>query len=74
MPDLVLNIILRAAILNQLGRKAESIILLKTLKEYPLNKSWIFKEYIHGFLLDQDLVDQLYKGFKFAKTPFLTVA
>jgi TolB-like protein len=74
MPDLGLNIILRVSILSQMGRKAEADILAKSLKDHPLNRAWISKDFIHRFLLDQDLVDQLYKGFKSSKIPFLTVA
>jgi adenylate cyclase len=74
MPDLGLNIILRVSILSQMGRKAEADILSKSLKDYPLNKTSVSKDYMQRFLLDQDLVDQLYKGFKSSKIPVLTVA
>jgi hypothetical protein len=74
MPDLGMNIILRGSILSQMGRKTEADALMKTLKEHPINKAWISKEFINRLLLDQDLVDQLHKGFKSSKIPFLTVA
>jgi len=74
IPDLGLNIILRIATLYHMNRKAEADILVKSLKSHPLNKTWISKEFLNRFLLDEDLVDQMYKGFKYAKIPFLTVA
>jgi TolB-like protein len=74
MPDLGLNIILRISILSFLGRKAEADILVKSLKEHPINKSWISKDFVQRFLLDHELVDQVYKGFKSSKIPLLTVA
>ncbi len=73
-PDLGLNIILRVAALFHMGRKSEADILAKSLKNHSLNKAWISKEFLNRFLLDEDLVDQIYKGFKFSKIPFLTVA
>jgi TolB-like protein len=74
MPELILNIILRICILSQMGRKAEAEILIKTFKEHPLNTTWLSWESMHGFLLDHDLVDQIYKGLKSVKIPLLTVA
>jgi TolB-like protein len=74
MPDLILNIILRISILSHVGRKEESDILMKTLMLHPFNKVRITKELIQGFLLDPELVDQLYKGLKSVKIPILTVA
>jgi len=69
-PDLGLNIILRVAALFHMGRKPEADILAKSLKNHSLNKAWISKEFLNRFLLDEDLVDQIYKGFKFSKIPF----
>jgi TolB-like protein len=74
IPDFGLNIILRVATLTHMGRKAEADILIKSLKDHSLNKAWISKEFLNRFLLDEDLVDQIYKGFKYSKIPFLTVA
>ncbi|MEJ0082742.1 MAG: hypothetical protein WDM78_17720 [Puia sp.] len=74
IPDLGLNIILRVAALSHMGRKAEADILVKSLKNHSLNKAWISKEFLNKFILDEDLVDQIYKGFKYSKIPFLTVA
>jgi adenylate cyclase len=74
MPDLGLNIILRVAILSQMGRKAEADMLAKSLKNLPQSKNWTSKDFLNRILPDQDLVDQMYKGFKFSKIPFLTVA
>jgi TolB-like protein len=72
--DLGLNIILRVASLFHMGRKADADLLAKSLKNHSLNKAWISKEFLNRFLLDEDLVDQIYKGFKSSKSPFLTVA
>jgi len=69
-----LNIILRVATLSLMGRKAEADILIKSLKNHSINKTWISKEFLNRFLLDETLVDQIYKGFNFSKIPFLTVA
>jgi hypothetical protein len=74
IPDLGLNIILRVATLYHMGRKAEADILVKSLKNHSLNKAWISKEFLNRFFLDEELVDQIYKGFKYSKIPFLTVA
>ena len=74
IPNFGLNIILRVATLSHMGRKAEADILIKSLKNFSLNKAWISKEFLSRFLLDADLVDQIYKGFNFSKIPFLTVA
>jgi adenylate cyclase len=74
IPDFGLNIILRVATLSHMGRKAEAEILIKSLKNLSFNKTWISKEFLSRFLLDEDLVDQIYKGFNFSKIPFLTVA
>ena len=74
IPDFGLNIILRVATLSHMGRKADAEILIKSLKNLSLNKTWISKEFLSRFLLDEDLVDQIYKGFNFSKIPFLTVA
>jgi TolB-like protein len=69
-----LNVILRVATLSHMGRKSEADILAKSFKNHSLNKAWISKEFLNRFLLDEDLVDQIYKGFKSYKIPFLTVA
>jgi adenylate cyclase len=69
-----LNMILRASILFQMGRKAESDLLMKDLKTQTFNKGWISREFFYRFLLDRDLVDQLFKGLNTLKIPFLTVA
>jgi TolB-like protein len=74
MPDFGLNIIMRVAILSHMGRKAEADMLIGSLKNHSLNKAWISKEFLNRFLLDEDLVDQIYKGFKSSKFPLLTVA
>jgi TolB-like protein len=74
IPDLSMNMILRVAILYQSGKKAEADILAKSLRNHFLNKSWVSKEFLNKFLLDQDLVEQIYKGYKTPKVPFLTVA
>ncbi|HET7001455.1 MAG TPA: hypothetical protein VFI33_09105 [Puia sp.] len=74
MADFGLNIILRVATLCHMGRKTEADNLIKSLKNHPLNKAWISKEFLSRFLLDDELVDQIYKGFKYSKIPFLTVA
>jgi TolB-like protein len=74
IPGLGLNIILRVATLSHMGRKAEADMLAKSLKDRSLNKAWISKEFLNKFLLDEDLVEQIYKGFKSYKIPFLTVA
>jgi tetratricopeptide (TPR) repeat protein len=74
IPGLGLNIILRVATLFHMDRKAEADMLAKSLKNHSLNKAWISKEFLNRFLLDEDLVDQIYKGFKSYKIPFLTVA
>jgi len=74
IPDFGLNIILRVATLSHMGRKAEAEILIKSLKNLSLYKAWISKEFLSRFLLDEDLVEQIYKGFNFSKIPFLTVA
>jgi adenylate cyclase len=74
IPDFGLNIILRVAALYHMGKKTEYDVLLKSLKNHSLHKAWISKEFLNRFLLDEDLVDQIYKGFKSSKIPFLTVA
>jgi len=74
LPDLGLGIILRVSILSLSGRKAEADILMKYSHGRPLNKSWVSKDVVHRFLLDPELVDQIYRGFKASKIPFLTVA
>ncbi len=72
--ELVLNAILRVSILVQLGRKSEAFEMMKVFKGFQINKTWITREQISRFLLDQDLVDNLYKGLKAINVPVLTVA
>ncbi|HEX3767705.1 MAG TPA: hypothetical protein VHT72_04975, partial [Puia sp.] len=74
MPDFGLSVIIHVAILSHMGRTAQADILIRSLKSHSLNKSWITKEFLKRCLLDEDLVDQIHKGFKSAKFPFLTVA
>jgi tetratricopeptide (TPR) repeat protein len=74
MSDEPLNFLLRISILIQMGRKHEAEILAKTTKHYPLNKVWISREFISRLLLDQELVEQLTRGFKSIRLPLLTVA
>ena len=74
IPGPGLNIILRVATLFHMDRKTEADMLAKSLKNHSLNKAWISKEFLNRFLLDEDLVEEIYKGFKTYKIPFLTVA
>ncbi len=74
MPDLVLNNILKASTLTKLGRIKEADALIKTIKGYSLNKTWISREYLQRFFLDRDLVEQLNKGLKSASLTILSVA
>jgi TolB-like protein len=74
MPDFGLSIILHVAILYYMGRKAEADILIGSLKIHSFNKAWISKEFLNRIFLDEDLVDQICKGFKSSKFSFLTVA
>ena len=74
MSDEPLNFLLRISILIQMGKKPEAEILAKSAKNYPLNKVWISREFISRFLLDEELVDQLTRGFKSIRLPLLTVA
>ncbi|HEY4966373.1 MAG TPA: hypothetical protein VII28_08240 [Puia sp.] len=74
MADEPLNLLLRISILIQMGKKPEAEILAKSVKGYSLNKVWISREYISRFLLDNELVDQLTRGFKSIRLPLLTVA
>jgi tetratricopeptide (TPR) repeat protein len=74
MADDPLNFLLRISVLIQMGRKPEAEILAKTAKHYPLNKVWISREFISRLLLDEDLVEQLSRGFKSIRLPLLTVA
>jgi hypothetical protein len=74
MPDMVLNNILRASVLTKLGRIKEADILIKTIKGYSVNKTWISREYLQRFFLDRDLVEQLNKGLKSARLSNLSVA
>ena len=72
--ELVLNAILRVSILVHMGRKSEAFEMMKIFKGFQINKTWITREQISRFLLDQDLVDSLYKGLKAINVPILTVA
>jgi TolB-like protein len=72
--ELVLNAILRVSILVNMGRKSEAYEMMKVFKGFQINKTWISREQISRFLLDQDLVDSLYKGLKAINVPVLTVA
>ncbi len=72
--ELVLNAILRVSILVHLGRKAEAYEMMKVFKGFQINKTWISRDQISRFLLDEDLVDNLYKGLKAINIPILTVA
>ena len=74
MPDLALNILLRIAILSQLGKKTEVGALIRSLRTNPSNKTWISKEYLSRFFSDGELVENLFKGLKSVKIPVLTVA
>src|SRR5262249_39716527 len=74
LPEFGMSIILRVASLSLMGRKTEADLLAKTLKSHSLNKAWISKEFLNRFLLDEDLVDQIHKGFKSSKISLLTVA
>ncbi len=74
MSDLVVNIILRISILNQLGKKAEAESLIKALRGNQVNKKWVSEDYKRHFFNDRDLFEQLSKGLKSGKTHLLTVA
>jgi TolB-like protein len=74
MAEEPLNILLRISVLIQMGRKPEAEILAKSTRGYPMNKVWISREFISRFLLDDELVDQLTRGFKSIRLPLLTVA
>jgi TolB-like protein len=74
MAEEPLNILLRISVLIQMGRKPEAEILAKSTKGYHMNKVWISREFISRFLLDNELVDQLTRGFKSIRLPLLTVA
>ncbi len=56
--ELVLNAILRVSILVNMGRKSEAYEMMKVFKGFQINKTWISREQISRFLLDQDLVDR----------------
>jgi TolB-like protein len=71
---LVLNAVLLISILAHMGRKAEAYQMMKTFNGYQITKTWVTREHIGRFLLDQNLVEQLYKGLKSVKVPMLTVA
>ncbi len=74
MADEPLNFLLRISIFIQMGKKPEAEMLAKSAKNYPLNKVWVSREFISRFLLDEELVDQLTRGFKSIRLPLLTVA
>ena len=74
MPDLNLNMILRISILSQMDRKPETNTLIKALRNHTLHKNWISRELICRFLMDKELVEELYKGLKTINIPVLTVA
>jgi TolB-like protein len=71
---LVLNAVLLISILAHMGRKAEAYDMMKTFNGYQITKTWVTREHFSRFLLDQNLVEQLYKGLKSVKVPMLTVA
>jgi TolB-like protein len=71
---LVLNAVLLVSILAHMGRKSEAYEMMKSFSGYQINKTWVTREHISRLLLDQDLVDNLYKGLKSAHIPVLTVA
>ncbi len=72
--EFVLNAVLRVSILVNMGRKSEAYEMMKVFKGFQINKSWISREQISRFLLDEDLVENLYKGLKTINIPMLTVA
>lgn len=72
--ELVLNAVIRVAILVNMGRKSEAYEMMKVFKGFQINKTWITRAQISRFLLDQDLVENLYKGLKAINVPVLTVA
>ena len=74
MAEETLHILLRISILIQMGRKPEAENLVKSLKSRSLKKIWISGEFISRFLFDQELVEQLTRGFKTIRLPLLTVA
>jgi TolB-like protein len=72
--ELVLNAVLRVSFLVNIGRKSEAYEMMKVFKGFQINKTWISREQISRFLLDQDLVENLYDGLKAINVPVLTVA
>jgi TolB-like protein len=74
MPDLNLNMILRISILSQMDRRSETNMLIKALRNQKLHQNWISRELICRFLMDKELVEELYKGLKTINIPVLTVA
>lgn len=74
MPDMILNAILRMAILSRLGRKQELDELRGSLRKFTLAETWISREYIRRFLFDDELVAELDKSFKMGRFSRLTVA
>jgi hypothetical protein len=48
--------------------------MMKVFKGFQINKTWISREQISRFLLDHDLVENLYNGLKAINVPVLTVA
>jgi hypothetical protein len=68
-----LNFLLQGiSILIQMGKRPR-LRSLQIGKELSLIKS-DFREFISRFLLDEELVDQLTRGFKSIRLPLLTVA
>jgi len=74
MPDFILGILLRISTLTHMNRNREANSLVRNLKKSLPDINWISKDYFRRFLLDPDLVEQLYKGFKSVNIPLLTVA
>ncbi len=70
----MLNILLRISILVKMNRKQEAEMLVSLLKGYPLNGTWVSREFISRFLLDTELVDRLCSGFRPIRLSLLTVA
>jgi TolB-like protein len=74
IPAMDMNTILRTAILSQMGQNTGEDIRSKSPKNNSSNESWISKEFLDKLLLDQDLAEQIFKGFRTSKASFLTVA
>jgi TolB-like protein len=74
IPDMDMNTIFRTAVLSQMGQNTREDILSNPSGNDSLNESWISKEFLNKLLLDQDLAEQIYNGFRTSKVSFLTVA